>query len=521
MDTATVPSYPALDRDLRCDVCIVGAGIAGLTTAYMLGRAGRSVVVLDDGPIGGGETGRTTAHLSDALDDRFYEIERMHGEQGAHLAADSHRTAIDRLERIVLVEGIDCGFERLDGYLFLGEGDDESVLERELAAAHRAGLAGVERLERAPLASFDTGPCLRFPRQAQVHALKYLAGLARAVVRDRGQIYCGSHVSEVQDGEPACVRTADGHTVTADALVIATNSPINDWVAMHTKQAAFRTYVVGARVPRGSVPRALFWDTPDPYHYIRLDGGTNRPDDVLIVGGEDHKTGQEHDPESRFRTLEAWTRARFPMVRDFEYHWSVQVMEPVDYMGFIGKNPGDSRHVYIVTGDSGQGMTHGTIAGILLTDLITDRANPWTALYDPSRVSLRAAPEFAKMNLNVAAQYSDYLTPGDVGGADQIRPGSGAVIRRGARKVAVYRADDGSLHERSAVCTHLYCIVEWNSVERTWDCPCHGSRFDAYGKVVNGPAVADLAMIEPDEAERPPAQRPLRVDEGTLGESTA
>ena len=521
MDTATVPSYPALARDLRCDVCVVGAGIAGLSTAYLLGRAGRHVVVLDDGVVGGGESGRTTAHLTAALDDGYAAIERVHGELGARLAADSHRSAIDRIERIVLSEGIDCAFERVDGYLFLGAGDDESVLDEELEAAHRAGLSAVERVSRAPLGFFDTGVCLRYPDQAQFHVLRYLAGLARAIVRDGGQIYCGSHVTEVANGEPAHVTTADGRTVNADSLVIATNSPINDWVAMHTKQAAYRTYVVGARIPRGAVPRGLYWDTPDPYHYIRLDSGTSRRDDVLIVGGEDHKTGQEDDPESRFRALEQWTRERFPMVRDFEYRWSGQVLEPVDYMAFIGRNPGDARHIFIATGDSGNGMTHGMIAGMLLTDLITERPNPWESLYEPSRISLRTASEFAKENLNVAAQYSDYLTPGDVARVDQIRRGTGAVIRRGPRKIAVYRAEDGALHERSAMCTHLYCIVEWNAVERTWDCPCHGSRFDAYGKVVNGPAVADLAMIEPDDTERPAAQHPLRVDETTLGESTA
>jgi Rieske Fe-S protein len=307
------------------------------------------------------------------------------------------------------------------------------------------------------------------------------------------------------------VKTEDGFTVRATDLVVATNTPVNDWVKIHTKQAAYRTYVIGSRIPRGSVPRALYWDTPDPYHYIRLDSGTNQRDDVLIVGGEDHKTGQEDNPEERFRCLEEWTRDRFPMVEDFEFRWSGQVLEPVDYLAFIGRNPGDERHVYIATGDSGNGITHGTIAGMLLKDLITGRENPWATLYEPSRITLRAAPEFARETLNVAAQYADYLTPGEVESIAEIRPGTGAIVRRGARKLAVFRADDGSVHERSAVCTHLYCIVEWNSVESTWDCPCHGSRFDAYGRVINGPAGTDLAMIEPEAGaseDRPSTPRP-------------
>jgi Rieske Fe-S protein len=250
------------------------------------------------------------------------------------------------------------------------------------------------------------------------------------------------------------------------------------------------------------VPRALYWDTADPYHYIRLQEVDSRLDsaqleDILIVGGEDHKTGQEDDADRRFKALEEWTRARFPMVKSIDFQWSGQVMEPVDYMAFIGKNPGTDQHIYIATGDSGNGMTHGTIAGMLLTDLILGKKNPWSDLYDPSRKKLRATPEFIKENLNVAAQYADWATAGDVDSTDQIAPGSGAVIRRGARKVAVYKDEQGNVHLRSAICTHLYCIVDWNSMEKTWDCPCHGSRFDPYGKVVNGPAITPLPEVEP------------------------
>ena len=516
MATADVPSHPALTKSLRADVCVVGAGISGITTAYLLGKAGKKVVVIDDGPIGGGETGRTTAHITAALDDRYHEIERLHGEEGARVAASSHTAAINRIDAIVREEGIVCGFERVDGYLFLGGDSEESELDVELAACHRAGLVDVTRLVRAPLEAFDTGPCLRFPNQAQFHVLRYLSALSRAIVRDGGQIFTGSHVDEIEDGEPAHVKTTDGHTVTADDIVVATNTPVNDWVTMHTKQAAYRTFVVGATIPRGSVRKGLYWDTLDPYHYVRVQPGDDPKSDVLIVGGEDHKTGQEDDAERRFAALEQWTRERYPMVTGFDYHWSGQVMEPVDYMGFIGRNPGDEKHIYIATGDSGNGMTHGTIAGILLTDLIMGRESSWESLYHPGRVTLKAASEFAKENLNVAAQYVDYVTRGEVKSVDEIQPGTGAVLRRGAKKIAVYRADDGSVHERSAVCTHLYCIVDWNSTEKSWDCPCHGSRFDAFGHVVNGPAVADLAMIESDETERTDDRRPLPVDRAEL-----
>jgi glycine/D-amino acid oxidase-like deaminating enzyme/nitrite reductase/ring-hydroxylating ferredoxin subunit len=503
---AAVPSYPKLAEDISVDVCIVGAGIAGMTTAYLLAREGKSVVVLDDGPIGGGQTERTTAHLASAIDDQYCEIERLHGERGAQLAAESHTAAIDCIERIVSREKINCDFERLDGYLFLSPNESTDLLDREMEAAHRAGLTDVERVDRAPLEDFNTGPCLRFPRQGQFHPLKYLAGLASAIVGYSGQIFTGTHAIDLSGGSPVRVRTSDGFVVTASAIVIATNTPVNDRVAIHTKQAAYLTYVIGARVPHGSVNKALYWDTLDPYHYVRLQSAASAPsdtaigetasDDILIIGGEDHKTGQADDAADRYRRLEAWGRERFPAMQEVQFRWSGQVMEPVDGLAFIGHNPLDADNVFIATGDSGMGMTHGTIAGILISDLIIGRDNPWQTLYDPARKTLRAGMEFVKETSNMASQYTDWVTPGDVSSADEISADTGAVLRRGIKKIALYRDQHGGLHETSAICTHLGCIVAWNSSEHTWDCPCHGSRFDRYGHVINGPANRDLDRIE-------------------------
>jgi glycine/D-amino acid oxidase-like deaminating enzyme/nitrite reductase/ring-hydroxylating ferredoxin subunit len=485
MVTSPPKALPALAADVRTDVCVIGAGIAGITTAYLLARAGRRVIVLDDGPAGGGETGRTTAHLADALDDRYYILERLHGPEGARLAAASHGAAIDRIEAIVREERIACDFERLDGYLFLPPGESPDLLDAELEAARRAGLTGVERVSRAPANTWDSGPCLRFPRQGQFHPLYYLNGLVDAIGRIGGQVFGQAHVTGVEAGPTSRVTTATERTVTADFVVCATNTPIVDWLAIHSKQAAYRTFAIGARVPSGSVPRALYWDTGDPYHYVRLAG------DVLIVGGEDHKTGQEDDGVDRFRNLENWSRERFP-IGSVEFKWSGQVMEPVDGLAYIGRNPGDKGNVFIATGDSGQGMTHGTIAGMLISDLILGRPNDWERLYDPSRRRVRSAAEYARENLNVVKQYIDYITPGEVGSENEIRSGEGAVVRHGLKKLAVYRDEAGKLSRRSAVCPHLGCIVHWNSLERTWDCPCHGSRFGVDGSVLNGPAVSGL-----------------------------
>src|SRR5204863_5000243 len=241
MATATRPDFPPLTANAQADVCIVGAGMAGLTTAYLLTREGKKVVVLDDGPIVSGETERTTAHLVTALDDRSFELERLHGEKGARLAAESHAAAIDKIEALIAAEKIDCDFERLDGYLFVPPGESTEILDRELAAARRAGLSPV-KIERAPIASFDTGPALKFPRQGQFHPTRYLAALARAVVRDGGQIFTRTHVTKAQGGKQARIETADGFAITAGAIVVATNTPINDRVTIHTKQATYRTY---------------------------------------------------------------------------------------------------------------------------------------------------------------------------------------------------------------------------------------------------------------------------------------
>lgn len=503
MATVDMPSFPRLDADARAAVCVIGGGIAGMMTAYLLVRAGRDVIVIDDGPIGGGETSRTTAHITAALDDGYSDIAKVHGEEGARAAAASHTAAINRLESIAAVEDIDCDFERVDGYLFAGPRQHRRDLEKELHVARRAGLTDLEIVSRVPLDSFDSGPALRFPRQAQFHPLKFIAGLATAITRDGARIYCGTHASSIVDGAPVQVRTTDGHVISADAVVVATNTPVNDWIILHTKQAAYRSFVIGVRIPADSVHPGLYWDTGWPYHYVRVyRGGARDGADLLIVGGEDHKTGQKDDADARFATLERWTDEHFPMMEHVEYRWSGQVMEPVDYMGFIGKNPGPDEHIFIATGDSGNGMTHGAIAGMLLTDLVLGRRNPWAFLYDPSRISLRTLPEFAKENLNVAAQYRDWVTGGDGGDYERIVPGQGAVVRKGATKVAVYRDEKGEIHEHSAVCTHLYCIVDWNSTERTFDCPCHGSRFDPYGRVVNGPAITDLHPAGSDPGKR-------------------
>lgn len=496
-----VGEFPPLEADAAADVCVVGGGIAGLTTAYLLTREGLDVVVLDLDRIGGQETARTTAHLSDVLDERFGELERLHGEEATRLARESHSAAIDRIERIVAEEGIECGFERVEGFLFDPPGGSTVDLEEELAAALKAGHPDAGRAARAPLPGFDTGACLRFGRQGQFHPLAYVQGLAAAIARGGGRLHGRTRIVSVEaEGESTQIRTAEGRRVDAGAVVVATNSPISTRVAIHTKQAAYRSYVIAARVPRGAVPRALYWDTADPYHFVRTADDPTEPADgdteLLIVGGEDHKTGQGDDSADPFAALAAWAAERVPELGGIVHRWSGQIMEPADGMAFLGRSPGEER-IYVATGDSGQGMTHGTIAGILIADQIAGRENPWSGIYDPSRKT-KAVGEFLRENLDAVAHYSDWVK----GGESAPEASDGAVVRRGLSLVAAYRDGSGVVHERSAACPHLGCVVAWNPVEKTWDCPCHGSRFDPYGAVLHGPAFTDLGTAG-NEEDRP------------------
>ena len=499
--TSKEPSIPALDKNISADICIVGAGIAGMTTAYLLAREGRSVIVLDKNQIGSGETGHTTAHISNVIDAGYCEIEVFHGPKGARLVAQSHTAAIAQIESIIAEEKIDCDFERLAGYLFFPDEDSQNKLQEEWKAAKRAGLQ-VRKLKQSPF-DFKFGPCLRFSQQAQFHPLKYLTGLARAIKRLDGRVFAGTEVKEIKGGKTVKIGTKGHSIVSASAVVVATNTPINDWGKIYTKQEPYRTYVIGALVPVGTIPKALYWDSEDPFHYVRLQRirAHGKAQDLLIIGGEDHKTGQAEGIEGRFARLATWGRKHFPGIKEVAFRWSGQVMESMDDVAFIGRNPKDDPNVYIVTGDSGAGITHGTIAGMLLRDLIVGRDNPWVTLYDPARKTPAATDTFARENRKVAGEYAHWLTPGEVSTVEEIKPGMGAVIHRGSSTFAVSRDDEGSLHACSAVCSHLGCIVSWNSTEHTWDCPCHGSRFTPDGKLLNGPALGPLEKVPSKSAK--------------------
>lgn len=282
--------------------------------------------------------------------------------------------------------------------------------------------------------------------------------------------------------------------------MLATNTPINNKLSVHMKLKNVLSYAIAAEIPKNAYVDGLFWDSEtDPaYHYVRFlkTANVNEPD-FIIVGGEDHPIGiPQHCGPEIFRRLHNWAHQLWPAIGPIRYAWSGQIIEPVDGLAFIGRNPGDYDNVYIATGDSGNGITHGTIAGMLICDLIVGRSNEWSQLYDPRRQSLRMMGEMLKHDVEIGLQYKDYITAGDVDDIEDLERGCGAIIRRGLRKYAVYKDDKGMVYEHSAVCPHLGGVVRWNDNDKTFDCPAHGSRFDRFGCVLHGPALNDLQRLD-------------------------
>lgn len=497
---------PPLEGDTTCDVCVIGAGIAGLTTAYLLAKAGKDVLVIDDNAPAGGESIRTTGHLNSYIDDGLSETESVHGEARMKLAVESHAAAINRIADICRDEQIDAHFARRESVLFVApDGQGQDYLDKELDAARRAGIPDVRFENRAPfMEGFDTDRCLMMGGQATFHASRYYAGLIQAIQKFGGRLRLAHAGGELTGTK---VVTSDGKTITCGWTATCTNTPINpplaDLPVIHARQAPYRTYVVALRLPAGGVPSVMYSDTNSPYHYVRPADDGEGP--VLIVGGEDHKTGHHcNDPadaEARFARLEAWAKERWSQAGERVAAWSGQCMEPHDYLAFIGRNVGggaDDATALIATGDSGMGLTHGTIAGMILSDLVLGRENPYAELYDPRRepMSLASTGRLLKEQADVTLQYTKYATGGEVSDVSEIPNNSGATLRRGLKKIAVYRDEQGQLHEHSATCPHMGCIVTWNALEKSWDCPCHGGRYACDdGHVLNGPATKGLSNV--------------------------
>jgi glycine/D-amino acid oxidase-like deaminating enzyme/nitrite reductase/ring-hydroxylating ferredoxin subunit len=494
-DHASLPKFPRLGKDLKVDVVIVGGGITGVTAAYLLKKEGRTVALVERDRCGGMDTGHTTAHLTHVTDLRLHELEARFGRDHAQATWDAGRAAMQQIDEIVRSEQLLCDLVSVPGYLHAVRGEtkerDRKLLQKDAQLAQEMGFEA-EYLDDVP---FVETAGVRFPNQAKFQPLKYLRGLIESFESDHCHVFEHTEVTVVQD-QPLIIKT-NGHEIACDYLIVATHVPLMGKAGLvsaallQSKLASYSSYAVGARVPKRSVPEALFWDTAEPYHYLRLD--THRGHDYLVLGGEDHKTGQEEDPDRCFRNLEDLVATLVPAA-EVNSRWSGQVVETNDGLPFIGET---SDGQFVATGFSGNGMTFGTLGAMMACDAAMGRNNPWQALFDPSRKKLLGGTwDYIRENLDYPYyMIKDRMSSAETETLQSVKPGDGKILKLKGRRLAVYRDPKGKVTTLSPICTHLGCIVNWNPAESTWECPCHGSKFEAQGKVLAGPAEAPLDRV--------------------------
>ena len=482
-------NYPSLKRDIEVDVAIIGAGITGLTAAYLLSQQGKKVAVIDMGKIGSGETGRSSAHLTVIMDTLFSELVKTLGEEKTALLINSASSAIDFIEETTAKLSIDCDFQRIPGYWFAETAEQAATLDLESATLRNSGLA-LKRPQKVPL-PFAVKSARRIEHQARFHPLKYLHGIANHLAAAGHSLYENTAMIGLEEGDSCIVQTSEGR-IKAGHVVEATNIPTTFWVSLQTKMAAYRSYIVMAKVRSPELADALYWNLDDPYQYLRL---TNSgPSAMLILGGADHKTGADENTEHYYNQVKEYLFSHFG-TDQIEYRWSGQIIESVDglpYVGWKGKNG----RVGIAAGYSGTGLTFGTLAAHTLVNELAGLKYPWGDLFDADRlVPLRDIPKYLEENIDFPLHFikDRFVAPKEI---SAVAPGHGAVLPIGGKKVAVYRAENGELNFLSPVCPHLGCYVSWNGAEKSWDCPCHGSRFSCEGKMLNGPALSDLSPLE-------------------------
>ena len=488
---ATTPTtdYEPLAGGLSVDVAVVGGGITGLTAALRLKEAGRDVAVVESDRIVEGATGYTTAKLTSQHGLIYDFLRSKFGRESARQYARANEAAIDAVESRVEQLGVDCEFERRPAYTYAASPDDVEDLREEAEAAADLGLpASFTSTTDLP---YDVPGAVRFDDQAQFHPRRYLLAVAEAVQGDGSHVFEETRATDVDPGEPCTVETERGD-VTADDVVVATHFPFFDrngyFARMHPKQA----YLLAVRIA-GDPPEGMYYSTASPADTLRSHPSPDGDGRLLLVGGQGHKTGDNDPPMAeRYRRCEAFARERFD-VESVEYRWSTHDYYPVDRVPFVGRLGPGTEHVYVGTGFKGWGMTGGAAAGRILSDLVLTGASPWADVFDPLRVEPRAsAKRFLEENAEVAGHFVGDRIKSLLSAGDLPSRGEGTVTREGGRAYGVYRDDDGELHAVSAVCPHMDCLVQWNDAERTWDCPCHGSRFDYDGEVISGPALEDL-----------------------------
>jgi glycine/D-amino acid oxidase-like deaminating enzyme/nitrite reductase/ring-hydroxylating ferredoxin subunit len=486
--------FAALADPIDVEVAVVGGGIAGVTTAMLLKRAGKSVALVEAKRILRGATGYTTAKVTAAHNIVYTTIAKKFGDEGARLYAEANEAALEFIARLVEEESIECEFERKANYVYADSPEERSRIEREVEAARRAGL-GAQLVEETQL-PYAVECALRLDGQAQFHPRKYLLPLAETIDGDGSHVFELTRVLDIEGDGPVRL-TTDRGMVTARDAVLASHLPFLDRGFFFAKAHPERSYAVACRIDDAQDPGGMYINVGTPTRSVRT--ARDERGLLLLAGGEGHKPGAEHDTEARYRALEEFARRHW-QTDDFPYRWSTQDYSPVDGIPYVGRLTRRSDHVYVATGFKKWGMTNGTAAAIILADLVLGRENRWAGLFDSKRLKPGAsAAKFVKENASVARHFfGDRLNRGEAASLNAIGPGEGRLLRLGGRKTAVYRDDSSRIHTLSPLCTHMGCHVSWNKAERSWDCPCHGSRFSGEGVVIQGPATRDLERKDVD-----------------------
>jgi len=472
------------------DCLIAGGGITGLTAALRLQQAGKTTAIAEAHRIGFGTTGGTSAHINTFADTTYAEAESAFGEEGAQLFADAINEGFALIKQNIDTLNISCDYESKPGYVYAETDAEAKQLEDIYKGAMKVGVA-VEYTDEVPT-PVSYQKALQFDNQAQFDPLQYLGGLATAYLKAGGRVLENTRVEQVETKEGIHTITAGNTTIRAKALIYATHMPPNINV-FNFECAPYRSYVLAVKLKSGKYPDALVYDCQEPYHYVRTHNIDGKP--LLLIGGLDHKTGHD-DPEKAFADLEKYVQ-KYYNISSIKYRWSSQYYVPVDGLPYIGRMPLAADGIYCATGYNGNGMMLGSIAGKILSDLISGKGSKYEKLFSPSRIKpIDGFSEFVKENADVAYHFvADRLGIPETDSLKRLLPGTGKLVEVAGEKIAAYRDEDGTIHALSPVCTHAGCIVNWNSEEKSWDCPCHGARYDIDGQILTGPATRNLSHI--------------------------
>ena len=482
-----VPAYHPLDGDLDVDVAVIGGGIVGLTAAELLTRAGKRVALIEARKLGQQVTGRSTAKVTSQHGLIYQRLLKEFGEEAARAYGGANQAGLEQIARLVRDRDIDCDFERAAAYVYARSDAELAEIEREIEVAERLGLPAAF-VRDVPLPFATTG-AIRFDDQAQLNPLKYCLGLAKSLAGAGGLVFEGTRARSVEHGEPCRVTTERG-TVTARDVIDATHMPLGKEGMFFTKAYPFAHTVVAARIDPARAPQGMFLSAATPSHSVRA--ARWNEEIYLIAAGGAYKPGHPDRELEMFDDLQRFVRDAFA-VQTIDYYWTNQDYESMDGMPFIGRVGSGAEHLFVATGFNAWGITTGTAAGLILSDLLLGRANPWTEVFDASRIKpVTAAPSFVRENVSAGVQLVGGYMARRPGALGDLAPGEAAVLDVDGERVAVFKDEQNEVHAVSAVCTHLYCTLGWNPADRTWDCPCHGSRFGVDGSVIHGPATAGL-----------------------------